>query len=77
MYVSSFWDQGSQPMSKQVMLVLACSALDVDQSCLFVREDVQVVMYQCSPGRYAYVKFHENGELELFLPRSNQRKVPC
>ncbi len=68
-----------QALGQDEMLVLACSMLHVDQSHLFVREDLQVVCYQLAPGRYAYLRFH-NGEMELFLPRDHRqhpRRVLC
>lgn len=64
-------------LSDEAKLVLACSLLHVPQSELHFRADLQVVSCQFAPGRYGYVRFHQNGELELFLPRSKPRRVPC
>jgi hypothetical protein len=66
--------------SREAKLVLACSLLHVAQCELSFREDLQLVCHQYAPGRYGYVRFYDNGELELFLPRDhkkNPRRVPC
>ncbi len=47
---------------------------------LSVLSDLCLLVFRCAPNRYAYVRFHDNGELELFLPRDfnqNPRRVPC
>lgn len=78
-----FLHQGGAPppekLSEQLMLVLACSVLQVPQHRLSVREDLQVVMYHRGGGRYSYVCFDENGEMEVFHPRNVHQKwrVPC
>ncbi len=63
--------------SEQEMLVLACSLLHVHQSRLSALVGLQVVMHQAAPGCYAYVRFYENGELEVFLPRECPGRVKC
>jgi hypothetical protein len=67
-------------LDEKAMKVLACRVLHVPESELSVLFELRVVVHQLSPGRYAYVRFHENCEMELFLPRDcnqNPRRVPC
>lgn len=70
---------GAPPcLSEQEMLVLACSVLQKPQDCLCVCKDLQVVMLHHGGGRYSYVCFDENGEMEVFHPRDfnkNPRRV--
>lgn len=68
------------PLSDEAKHVLACSLLQVPQSELTFRKDLDVFCCQYAPGRYGYVRFREDGELELFLPRDftkHPRRVPC
>jgi len=67
-------------LSEQELLVFACSVLQVQQDRLSVHEDLQVVFYQEAPGRYVYVCFKENEEVEVHRPRCfnhRPRRVPC
>lgn len=67
-------------LDEKAMKVLSSRVLHVPESKLSVLYELRVVVHQLSPGRYAYVRFHENGELELFLPRDyhqHPRRVPC
>lgn len=82
MFYSSFATKESQAppvfhLSEDDMLILARVALRVPKSQLSVRTDLRVVCHQMAPGRYAYVRFYETGEMELFLPRTTKKALPC
>ncbi len=73
----SLYDHGP-PLSclcHEEKLALASNLLQMPVSELFFREELQVVSCQYAPGRYGYVRFPEHGGWELFLPRSNPRRV--
>lgn len=69
-----------EKLNEHMMLVLACSVLHVPQDQLSVHEDLLLVMHHRGNGRFSYVCFDKNGEMEVFHPRcfhQNPRRVPC
>lgn len=67
-------------LSETELLVFACGFLLVPQCELSAREDLQLVLHRRADGQYAYLRFHDDGELELFQPRDYRlrpRRVFC
>ncbi len=67
-------------LSEAVLLAVACSYWHVHESELSAREELQLVLWRLPGGRYAYLRFHDDGELEEFQPRDYRRqprRVPC
>ncbi|MFM2340239.1 MAG: hypothetical protein RLZZ360_875 [Candidatus Parcubacteria bacterium] len=67
-------------LSEAVLLAVACSYWHVHESELFAREELQLVCRRLDDGRYEYLRFHDDGGLELFQPRDyrqHPRRVPC
>ena len=83
MFDRSFYPEYYPPpreLDEVEMLVLAGSVLHVHRSKLSVHLGLRVVSCQLSPGRYAYVKFDNDGEMEVFHPRNHHqhpRRVQC
>jgi hypothetical protein len=91
MYVSSF-NKGTEPLCKEVKFRLCHNQLRRAREALrdalqlsklpglqhmSLLSDLCLLLYRCAPGCYAYVRFHQDDELELFLPRPKPRRVPC
>ncbi len=79
---SSLFESHGPPVQRreEELLALACSFWYVSESELFVREELQLVCRRLADGRYEYLRFHDDGELELFQPRDYRlrpRRVPC
>lgn len=67
-------------LSEEELLALACSYWYVSSSELFAREELQLVGRRLADGRYGYLRFHDDGELELFQSRDYRlrpRRVFC
>ena len=83
MFDRSFCEVSQAPpvrLCEAELLVFACGFWLVPQCELSAREELQLVCRRLAGGRYEYLRFHDDGGLELFQPRDYRlcpRRVPC